>query len=1719
MKRVLLWLITAVFTVVCSQAEDYPTTINLNLLKDAGGVTKSENFNSPVYMENNKNTLTYVKKIDLSGVSDIQVCYNSETYGKASTLALDGVYVTLEKSGSYLTVPAAAQKEVNVVIKLQKQADGTYSYQLKLAPIERTSTPKKVYGVGENMGGWNKDEDYQMYYIGDNTFIMRAEKLTGEFKFWQGDWSWNRGGAGTALGSKGDVEVTQGGGNMAFAANFTGSLKVYQSGDDWKFAWISDSCKEFDPNKDYYIDPSACDWFLNDVDKGTTVIRIWDGSQNITGEIITNGGKDYVKFRPTVWTDKILVKRTASNSTEAYNDGNKCEFSAPSDLFNCLHINSSFNGWTSWTEFKPQTGITKKNIYLKGVDGWTNNTPFVYDAAASEEGTKHVYKIDNITIPKDSHFRLGDQSGYNDVCLSLQNSNDTSVWWLNDAANTNGLPLHENSTAATLFSKGDFTGSLTITQTLGGWTLAWNGVFTPHVYDFYVRGNFEDADWTCSDKYKMIFDAQKSTETQKVYSCSVILGTDKQFKFGADDWNNLQLSLEQKNNYDDNSTASIANLSGDHRSLHKGSDCRNMKFSQPFTGTFTVYQKLDANNNEVWEFSWENVATPVEAREIYLRGLGVKENGAQDWSALEDYKFKLDEAKSTDTRKVYTWYGVIRPKVNFKIGDADWSNVQLSRASGTVNYNVTVKNTTNELKLSQNRNSGSGYTYFDYYFTGTVTVYQTAAGWTWQIKYDDNAIMPYTDLYLRGLGGEWNKCDEKLHFSYEPEFDSKGHLVGYIYELDNVKIAGGKDNQFKIGTKSLKANKKDWNLSLMLDANSFPGVEVDNEGTFCIPNSGDHKKLSTDTGNANMYFAEDVVDVDMILYQTENGWTMSWSSRKKIASEKYKVYLIASDFTNWNEDNQEGEREEFTYNEKDGRFYLELNHESNGTVTTTLTNRFGIEVEYLDGRKNKYYSVTKNDEGVALTRTGKHILNYYTEDFNDDYKKTKSMTLSKVALSDVYIIINPEDRDSSGNTVATISISGDEVDEIQSGKYTFYYQISRADLKNESKYKSNEETKEITQSIKEDDLRDIYYFMWGNNALKATEHAETTYLLASGKYPGQLLTKTAANAGKDNVDIYREEKVNGVNDSVWCANVSKLIEATDDEDNVIYYYEITVRIPKDQSAIGFIFCHDRKEKNTEDDPDAKTHNFLDYNFYPDKVYTWEGISSTPPVESMITKVYLHTTGGVVREYNGENLEDVESMPIAFNTNGDDGIYTLTVDKMLVKDNLGRFLIGITSEKNVEESDAAAAEERYATVFTNSGAISFFHNEYIPAYEGGEDGMVDIAETQPMFLTMPDEVYEAENVKFTFDRATSKLYVSAQVANGLAHYVIYFINDVQYNAPHIKVYEEDENGNIKKLYTAGINGVEMHQKGANLFSGGDLFYRHDLWVPVSVVRKDAKKIKRAQDFTSGESSDEGPTKIITPKNAHTFGPASALTFEFADEDGTTASKGDVNALGSTKFSNVPLVKGGVYGVSTATTTENSPLNKIYIVNAETGNVMGAPLKQKADGSYFFEGVIPLLDDGVTKFYLSTDVSYNDMGVGAPIGDTYGARNLTEDQVLTNVTNALTKYPYVFNGVMVKGSTNPWIIDKEKIRGVNPDLYPSTLETMPIYVEISPDGTKDISFGFSDNEDDFETVVEDIIEGVEDAPVMWFNLQGVRIAKPQPGLNIKVQGRRATKVYVR
>ncbi|MGN1251344.1 MAG: hypothetical protein ACI4US_00515 [Muribaculaceae bacterium] len=79
-------------------------------------------------------------------------------------------------------------------------------------------------------------------------------------------------------------------------------------------------------------------------------------------------------------------------------------------------------------------------------------------------------------------------------------------------------------------------------------------------------------------------------------------------------------------------------------------------------------------------------------------------------------------------------------------------------------------------------------------------------------------------------------------------------------------------------------------------------------------------------------------------------------------------------------------------------------------------------------------------------------------------------------------------------------------------------------------------------------------------------------------------------------------------------------------------------------------------------------------------------------------------------------------------------------------------------------------------------------------------------------------------------------------------------------------------------------------------------------------------------------------------------------------------------------------------------------------------------------------------------------------------------------------------------------------------------PATQERAIKDVTFTPTDRTDIG-KITVNYESINTGVDDILSDDANAPVEYYNLQGVRVANPESGLYIRVQGKKATKVLVK
>ena len=425
---------------------------------------------------------------------------------------------------------------------------------------------------------------------------------------------------------------------------------------------------------------------------------------------------------------------------------------------------------------------------------------------------------------------------------------------------------------------------------------------------------------------------------------------------------------------------------------------------------------------------------------------------------------------------------------------------------------------------------------------------------------------------------------------------------------------------------------------------------------------------------------------------------------------------------------------------------------------------------------------------------------------------------------------------------------------------------------------------------------------------------------------------------------------------------------------------------------------------------------------------------------------------------------------------DDSVYSLTRDCAF-----GGFVVA--------EYDRSVVNPTYSDLtgyYTNRGGVSYYYDELLSKIKGMPENREDVA-----FMTLADLPDAEREMTFKFNPEKSTLRVDGDTE--CVHIPIYFFNgnlkhgeEPRFEKPHIRV--ENTSG---KYYT-DPQGSAMYQHEVNLYDADPSFWRFDLWIPEN-------ELNSARNVADSPSKTVAPYAasqlLITPNRASAIG-SSNLHLTFTDGKGTSVIQ----------FKNAPILKAGVYSLNEDDDFV-SPLNEIYMIIEVGGGKSAIVLPQSTDGQYLFTGTIGpgLMTENSPElsFYIATKVDNNNQ----PEGTVYGApEDVTTDVISDDLNSAITHNNY--EGTMVRGSDNPWVIDYNQLPADRKD------QDIALSIEIGPDNAPTISFGYSAN--DFQTVVEETV-GTDDE-IIWFNLQGVRLSSPAPGLNIMVKGSKAQKVLI-
>lgn len=398
-------------------------------------------------------------------------------------------------------------------------------------------------------------------------------------------------------------------------------------------------------------------------------------------------------------------------------------------------------------------------------------------------------------------------------------------------------------------------------------------------------------------------------------------------------------------------------------------------------------------------------------------------------------------------------------------------------------------------------------------------------------------------------------------------------------------------------------------------------------------------------------------------------------------------------------------------------------------------------------------------------------------------------------------------------------------------------------------------------------------------------------------------------------------------------------------------------------------------------------------------------------------------------------------------------------------------------------------------FTNRGGLPYFQPEVMDYIEITSPLNISDIEFMNMAEVPPttDGDGNPATTRFMFNVNDNTLSVSGPT--NCERYVLYFYNDSDFENPYIRI--ENTEG---KLYTAP-GGSSMNQREQTMYEKSDKFWRFDLWIPTEdATVKEPKSIRKQVIYSAPDYGDEelSDKVVITPETQNRVGKSSNLNVTFTNGS---------NEAENPQFKNISLLSGGVYGLN-SDYSDVSKRSVIYVIDSKTNKELTA-LYQSTDGSFLFSGKfrLPITDDDKSfGFYLSTGYDVNNE---TPSGTFYGAA-ATANAVIIDMALSNKDRNYNFNGLLMENSTRPWVIDTDKIK--NP-YYPANSD-LAIRVELSPDGTKRLSFGYT--EKDLETGVEAF--GLDSLPEMWFNLQGVRVASPERGIYIRVRDGKASTVLI-
>ena len=1233
-----------------------------------------------------------------------------------------------------------------------------------------------------------------------------------------------------------------------------------------------------------------------------------------------------------------------------------------------------------------------------------------------------------------------------------------------------------------------------------------------------ILGEFEGS-WGAMDSHR--FNVTSSDDSKIVYEWKGKVATGKEFKFGNIANGNWTLAL---------STPAPHTITyfGVYplEDVTNGGEGGNMKIENigDFDGTIVITQELkDGKINWTVDFKNGTVVDPIPeelfAYDLYLRGYV---NGVDSWDLYNsDRHMTLTKGETENT---YTWSGEVTNGKLINFGsNAEYGTPEYIRLG--VDYSCTG-NEGNDIALVKEDGQNISWAMNARI---SVVIKQTAEGWTlsWKKIRDveptepavpvpspglDHSLNRY-DLYIRGgvntLDGEgWDGTNDRRKMHRVKVVNDK--VDGYVYKWQGTikNPTPGRDASGEICFGAPNSNAEGgFDIQLSFDET----LTTLNENTY----SGENelgREMTPCNGYQNIFFQglegmNPRPEIRITLTQLRDGdnaegkWYMKWEQVARPAGmEEGGVYLHSSEFNEWDQ----SKRRAFKWNEKDGRYELALNFENSsidvvaadGSTTsmssTTLTNYFYIEAF------GKTYSIEGGKDNPIPTDTrvtlSSELGDLGPNKDEDPNRLARNMILEDQAIEDAVLYYNP--------TTHQFRVTGKKSSNIDAGTYTIYYKITDDDMDGEGENKT---------------LKDIRLWAWGNSEQDRETMSSSDF--AGVSFPGISLNEKGT-----------------------------IVNVTDENGNVTSYIKYDLDIPANNSTIGLIFTHGATPIDDQGHYD-QTKNYLDTEFQNGRIYQWNAVLENS-VEQFFAKVALRVVDKagnkallLMETKDGEHytLEGIDMNNFAKSAATDrylqdfkDGV-RLDDEELIraeqandgdIKDYVGFYVVRTRNSDEFDDllnvTDAPSIRD-YRYYYTNNGGLAYWKTYDLDRTQGQMDHVnwdgskwvydntTGNKTTHDKMMTLNSE--DVDGLTFRFQLSRGLLTVEREKElETTERIVIYFHNVNNMKQPHILV-ESTETGNIYTANNKVVKDGQIIELGeAMLHDDSRLnvnptLWRYELRVPLHELN--GTGIQSKGNWEGG----------ITPLN---YERASHLHFTFTDaadpvapqHNGTIldgkvkralGSAGDPNGGNINQLLNVPVVHGGVY------TLTNDPVpseiaGQIYLVNSSNNQVI-ATLTQTAAPDYIFESANFHPADHAVDGKLSVYVATAEDDDSIADGVFYGAGEKPKTDVATELENSDT---HSKNYAMTYKSSQPYVIDLatlDAIRG-----YEGTLA---VKVEINPTNhTGDIGFGI--NAQDIETGIGEVEDA--DAPVLWFNLQGVRLEAPVKGVNIRVQGRKSTKVFV-